>query len=461
MPPELRESQKTAVDFLLRHGRAILADPPGAGKTATVAEELRIAHPERTLVVAPVPVLHHWMRELERWAGIEATLYRGTPKQRAKIRESIEAPYTLVMGYETFRGDIEHIGDVPWDAIVFDEAHRLKNRQAKQTKAAWQVTKKVPWITFATGTPVLNRAEELWSLLHMIDRKRWSSFWRWAEEHFIVETNNWIAPRPVKLIHGLKPDHVEEVASEVAEVMIQRNMEDLLDLPKLTENLIDVDLTPAERRNYDQLAEFFWTEVDGDTIVTQNHLAQMTRLQQLIDGWEESSSSKVDAAVDTIADLVADGEQAIVFTRYTNTAKRIAEALQKRKIAAETYIGSTPAEQRDLLVRRFQGGVGDKVEVIVATQAAMGEGVDGLQYAARHVVFVDRDWTPARNDQALGRLLRNGQNQPVVAHHIVARDTIDMVVWAANEAKVSVIRAVTGQTFKALVTGQVEIEENA
>ena len=105
---------------------------------------------------------------------------------------------------------------------------------------------------------------------------------------------------------------------------------------------------------------------------------------------------------------------------------------------AVTYTGDISQKHRDILRQEFIDG---DLNVLVGTLATMGEGIDGLQ-VARHLVMVDRDWTPARNDQAIGRLLRRGQDRPVVVHHVYAEGTIDEDVAQSCARKTETIESV-------------------
>ena len=168
-------------------------------------------------------------------------------------------------------------------------------------------------------------------------------------------------------------------------------------------------------------------------------MSKLTRLRQLASDWgglweENTPGTKVKAAVELVDDLAP--EQVVVLTAYKETARRIAEL-----VGAPAYTGDTSAEERESMLRRFRAG---EETVLVGTLATVGEGVDGLQ-VARHVVLVDRDWTPARNEQAIARIRRSGQQaDQVVAYHIFARDTVDETVARMLVEKQGVIDALLG-----------------
>lgn len=441
--PDLRPYQHTAVDFLTEHGRAILAYPPGTGKTATVSRWLSDLPGFRVLVVCPNgPVLQHWKDEMWRWGELAATIGTGTKIRRHRSRTFSTGG--LILNYECMRQDIDELVKIPWDAVVFDESHRLKNRKALVFKAAAKLARRTPRIALVTGTPILNSADELWTSLHMLEPARYKSFWRWADYHFDVTTTRHRG-RAVQEVGALKSSHAALLRESLTGSLIQRPLAELLpDLPPVTETYLHVDLTPPERAMYDSMKANFWMEHGADLTVAPNKISQSLRLRQLASDWSAfigvaewgfgiQLGAKGKAAVDLIADLAP--EQVLVFCAFRHTVDALVHALDGQ---AAPYHGGHSAEGRAQAIADFKSG---RRRVLVGTLATLGEGVDGLQ-VARNMIMVDRDWTPARNEQAIGRLRRSGQRSAVNVVHLVANDTIDQVVSAALARKQSVIEAV-------------------
>lgn len=445
---QLRPYQRQALDFILERRRVIYADAPGTGKTPTscaVAEALG----GRVLVVAPLPVLGHWRDELARWhPTAQVFVGHGTAAQRRKARQafaSAAGARVLIINYETLRSDIDELVTIGFDTLICDEAHRLKNRKAKTFKAAEKLARRVDDVLLVTGTPILNAAEELWALLHLLDPKGYPSFWRWADEYCDVEqTTFWgRSSQPVNLVHGLKPGAAAKLRDTLANVLIQRPIEWLLpDMPEVEHVLLPVTLSPAERKLYDQLEKHYWTQQDGEVVIAPNEVSKLTRLRQLASDWgglwsdQDQAGTKVKATIELIEDLAP--EQIVVLTAYKNTAEQIAAAIPDCAV----YTGDTDAQGRIEALDFFGNGI---VRVLVGTLGAISEGVDGLQ-VARHIVLVDRDWTPARNEQAIARIRRSGQEaSSVVAYHVFAQGTVDEMVARTLTEKQQVIDSLLGQ----------------
>lgn len=432
--------------FLTERKRALLALPPGAGKTAIVSRALGESALGRSLIVATNgPVLQHWQAELWRWGKIPSYRGTGSLRHRALVRgyvdhEEQELPVAVVVNYETFRRDIDELVTVDWQTVVFDESHRLKNRQSQTFKAAKRL--KSEHLYLVSGTPVLNRAEELWTSLHLMDPKRYRGYWGWAEKFFEIKFPRY-QRRIVRAVGAIKsPQHAAILRTQLAERMYFRPLEEILpDLPPVTETVYEVTLSAEEQKAHDSMLTNFWMEVGDDIVQAPNAITKMTRLRQLASDWSvfgEAPGTKAQAVAQLVDDL--GGEQCIVFCAFRATVDALVEMLLKAGHVTYGYHGGYDANCRSIAIGAFQRG---SAQVLVATIATLGEGVDGLQ-VAHNAVMVDRAWTPAANEQAIARLRRQGQKSSVNVIHLVAAGTVDEVVNDALREKRSVVEAVMG-----------------
>lgn len=447
---ELRSYQLDAIKAMdAADGRAIFAYAPGTGKTATTVRWLEDYN--RILVVAPNgPVLTHWATEADEWAGLLLAHGTGSPKKRARVRDSLSLGNGLIVNYETMRGDIDELIKIPWDAVVFDESHRLKNRKSLTYKAAKKLAGGVDRVMLVTGTPILNAAEELWASLSILEPKVYRSFWRWAEMHFHIVYNrrgrfmvreickaSWCGKCKGR---GLLPGHAKMLRHELGVRLIQKPLEELLpDMPPVTETYLTVQLSPAERRSYDSMLKDAWMILGDELVVAINDVSKQTRLRQLASDWsafgETTLGAKGKAAVDLVVEDM-ESEQVVIFAAFRETVTTLCREIPK----SVEYHGGLTRLERDQAIQRFITG---EARVLVGTIGTMSEGIDGLQ-VARNVIFLDRDWTPARNEQAIARLQRSGQLSSVNVTHIVAENTVDDAVATALRRKRSVIEAVLG-----------------
>jgi SNF2 family DNA or RNA helicase len=444
-------------------GRCIYADPVGARKTATTLTWLsQQADLPRTLVVAPKAVHGHWGRECARWFPAADFLAAGKNKESRHIGYSLiqhaDEPVVAITTYEAMKIDEKQIIQADFHTIVFDEGHRLKGRRTGVALTANAITRDADCLLLVTGTPIMNSADEMWQYLHMLDRKTYSSFVRWTDEHFVIETAYFRGRSfpPTRVIHDMKPSHVKIVQQQFSKWKIQRPIEELFAGEAWVEPaehvVVPVVMTSSERKAYDKLVKFGWSVVGKEVITTDNKVAHNTRLQQLSSDWGTLDSSlddgaKVVAAAELIGDL-ARRETVVAFTSYKATAHRLVARLDKLGLRARTYTGD---DDREAVLEDYERCL---VDVVVGTLAALGTGVDGLQRRGSSIVMLDRGWTPAINEQAIGRRRRSGQRERVSVYHVFNEGTIDVAVVKACLDKANVIEVLDGRPLKDSIYGK-------
>lgn len=459
--PALRHYQLEASAHLANARRCIEADAPGSGKTATIVSAVDAIDSWPVIIVCPLAgglITNHWAKEIRAWAQqpVEIFMATGSAKQRRTAwshAATCAGRYAVITNYEAARADIAWLQASQAKTLVLDEAHRVKNHRSKSFDALKRVAASRPVFFAVTGTPILNRIEELWTLLHMIDPKRWPSFWRFVERYCETEVTNFNGRvrTPVRIITGAKPGMEVVLRQELAGVMVRRPLEDLLpELPEITRTTYEIDLSPTERRVYDQMADFYFTQfADGSQIIAPNEVSKITRLRQLANDvsllgpGEGKLSSKLAALRDLVDDLFP--EPVVIFSDFAQVAEKAASLLGGAYIT-----GNVPAKARTEIVDTFVAG---NIRVLCGTIGAIGEGVDSLQRAAHHLIFIDQDWTPARNEQAIARVHRYGQKERVFVHVLTARGTVDEYVTKTLERKERVIDSIVGLEWDAIAKG--------
>lgn len=454
---ELRPYQQEAVTFLQSRSRAIEGDAPGVGKTATVITSLasREPAPSPVLVLCPLSVVRHWEAEIGRWTAYQPIVGIGSAGQRRQARESIieasEAQVVYVTNYEAAKSDIADLAGISWQAMICDEAHRLKNRKTKTFKVTRQLALPTSIFVAITGTPILNRVDELWSLLHLVDPKRWKSYWAYVDAFCDSKTTtfNGKLAIPVRVVEGLRPGMDGVLRQQLRDVMIRRSLDELLpELPEINETIYEVDLSGAERKAYDQMADRYFSDLpDGSKLIAPNDVAKITRLRQLSNNWSvlgatDESSTKIKRLMELLDDI--GDEQVVIFSAFAKVIDPIAAALKAGKITGDV----APNDRADV-IKAFRSGY---LRHVCGTIGAMGEGID-LQ-TARHVVFCDLDWTPARNEQCIARVHRYGQRADAVFVHVIAaRNTIDSYIAKTLADKQAIIDSLVGMSWHGVTQG--------
>jgi SNF2 family DNA or RNA helicase len=416
---------------LTAHGGAYVGWSRGLGKSlgaCALVEELEC---QRVLVVAPNTAKRAvWEPELHRFLpDYEVVVLRNSKSQREKdlgyVRQLIQAeqPFALVVHYESLAiietergGGWKKLGE--WDMVIADEAHRIANPKAKMTKAL----KKVParYKLALSGSIIQNHAEELFSPLQWLFPKLYKSRWRDWNDRFLDYVDSGYS----RVCVGVKIEMLDELRKELGVFMTVRTKEDELDLPPRTEETRYVELSPAQRKAYDDLRESCIAELDDGSVVTaEDGLVLLTRLRQVASGLdlltgELSDSSKLDFITEMILDN--SDEAYVVFAWYRASAYALADRLTR--LGVETYVvtGDVKQDDRARYIQEFQAG---QRRVFIGTIKTLGESVNLMR--ANNAVFIDRSFNPSDNDQSADRIWRIGQEKPVLVTHVVAKGTVD------------------------------------
>ena len=226
---------------------------------------------------------------------------------------------------------------------------------------------------------------------------------------------------------------------------VRRKQDELPDLPDRIDQTIEVELSPAQRKVYDDLAERFIAELpDGEQIMATTVLAQLTKLRQIATGLDllgdtVEDSTKIDLALEMIKDNLPN--KTVVFAWHRATVRSITSRLENEGVSVRAVTGATKERDRAQYVDEFQND--PNVKVIVATIKTLGEAV--TLHAASDLIFMESSWTPTDMEQAADRVYRIGQTRHVTITNIVAKDTVDVLrVLPVVKSKDAMRRLVLG-----------------
>lgn len=442
--------QAQAIDDYFDQDQLLCAWEMGTGKTLFAIERdlhFRSSLPRRsskffkTLVVAPLSTHVQWAKTIRHETGLRAKII--DPKSRSTFLDPRFEYH--IMHYEALRLMPKELKQYKFDHAVFDECHRLKNRNTKQTKAAKYL--RIPLLTDMSGSPVTDRPQDIWSILNHLKPKDYTSYWRFFHTMTDSErpwgSNYWVTKGPSEkwLNHGLA--RIDPFYSRIL-------ADDCLDLPAISKVKMEVELPKSMRKAYEDMRKemLAWVEsFDGDEVPLPAPaiIAKMIRLQQFAMATirynpdtekyrMEMPSPKIKAATDLIADN--DTEHFVVFSQWRHPLVLLRQQLDKLRpsVTSVMFTGNETGALRERAKEEFITSKND-TRVMLATIDAGGEGVDGLQYACRNLIFLDRSWTPTKNDQAIARLRRGGQEHKVNVFDVVASNTIDQERHSKIELK--------------------------
>lgn len=363
----LREYQVFGAKYALVQHRALLGDEMGLGKTIqalAVLAHLAASGADHFLVICPVSVLYNWLREVRSRTHLSAHLLhgpdRGANYSRWRSRGGIAV---TSYGYaEHLATESPHLG-----ALIVDEAHYIKNPNAKRSRAARALAHRTERALFLTGTPLENRLNEFARVVEPLNQE--------------------IAEAIDAELDFITPKRFRE---SVAPVYLRRNTEDVLtELPDLVEVFEEVELSSQDRRHYLRaLGSSHFQEMRRAAFASPES-AKLKRLQELAD--EAASNDR----------------KVVVFTYFLDVAQAVCRLFGRAAFGPIT--GQTPAAARQGVIDLFTNTNGPAV--LVAQIVAGGTGLN-IQ-AASVVVICEPQVKPTLETQAIGRVHRMGQLRSV------------------------------------------------
>lgn len=415
--------------FLHQHGLGgILADDMGLGKTlqvlALVQHAVAGGASDPFLVVAPTSVVTAWRQQATTHApGLRVGVVGRRTHDVAAIARDHDV---VVTTYALLRLEREQFAPLHWGGLVLDEAQQVKNHQSKAYAAVRALD--ADFRLAVTGTPFENRLMELWSLLS------------------ITAPGLYPAPRRFRdvVVGPVEKDGdaaaLDRFRRRIRPFMLRRTKELVAaELPPKQEQVLEIELAPRHRKIYDthlakerQKILGLVEEFDRNRVAIFSALTKLRQLAldpALVDPEHDRvGSAKLDLLADQLAEVTAEGHQALVFSTFTTFLRRVRDRLTAEGIATVYLDGST--RDREAVIEAFRRG---EAPVFLISLKAGGVGLTLTE--ADYVYVLDPWWNPAAEAQAVDRAHRIGQDKHVNVYRLVATDTIEEKVMALKARK--------------------------
>lgn len=422
--------QNVGVEFVLAAGgRALVADEMGCGKTVQAIGASLVMRDQweagRILTLCPASLKINWRREWLKFAGLESTVWSGKKRDG-----SIDAP-VHICNYDIFGKHRAQFEEMGIDVLIADECHYLKNKDAQRTQAVFGGGRgkariapfPAPYAILLSGTPVLNRPAELFSLLNYLAPDRFSDWYAYANRYGAWPPGN-MQRRPST------PQNLDELHDRTKDLVIRRKKKDVIkDMPPKLVSDVFVDLSAVQRKGY--------TKLLGDVADEWSQAASEKRKPTLAELQELTAylnACKLPKVREIIAELKEDENRAVlVFSTRLDPLRQLAAEYGDDAVYID---GSMKPEDRQLAVDRIQKG-----QASIALLSLRAAGVGLTLTRADTVIFLDQDFVPANHLQAEDRAHRIGQVNPVQIYYLLCTDTVDEDLRHLIERKL----AITGQ----------------
>ena len=471
LPFALMPFQRAGVEFAARRDNALIADEMGLGKSIQAIGIINLdAASRRVLIVCPASLKLNWYRELKTWL-VNKELTVG-------IAQGGYWPGTdiVIINYDITARAREQIDSYEWDLIVLDEAHYIKSPEAIRTKSiiGGKVGRGEKAQSFSavrakrrialTGTPILNRPAELFSMLHWLDPREWASRFHYARRYC---AGGWgmydgashleelqLRLRQSLMIRRLKRDVLQELPAKMRSVIeyevpelrieLEQEIQDAKAREKALASLraaVEIAKASEDPQEYRRAIE----ALRSGLAVAFNEMAALRK---------RTAVAKIPHVIGHVKDILASSpeDKVVVFAHHRDVVDALHTAFGAQ--AVKLY-GGMSNEEKDAAVQRLQ--LDPTCRVFVGSITAAGVGL--TLTAAHRVVFAELDWTPSNVTQCEDRCHRIGQKGTVLVQHIVLAGSLDASIARKLVLKQAIIDRALDEMDKLRADAVIPTEE--
>jgi len=428
----------------LGHRSYLLADEPGLGKTAQSLLAASVAGAYPLLAIVPNVVKMNWVREVEMW----------TPQRRATVihgdGDTLDAfADVVIVNYDVLDRHRAWLGTLGFKGMVVDEAHFIKNLQSQRSRHVLALAEQIrrrtpggnPLLMALTGTPLINDVDDfraIWQFLGWIDGdKPTAKLMARLEATGLTpaDAGFYSEARAAVIDMGIVRRRKVDVATDLPAKRIA-------DLPVELDDDLGRSIRQAERELAARLVNRYHGLVSarhpGRTAPTLDGVQRAAFIRAVAHAELEESKgqttgenvftmvrkigqAKAGLAADYAVQLAHSVGKVVFFAKHIDVMDTAEQIFAKRGMRSVSLRGDQTALARQAAIDAFNNDPG--VAVVVCSLSAAGVGVN-LQ-AASNVVLAELSWTAAEQTQAIDRVHRIGQSEPVTAWRIIAAHTID------------------------------------
>lgn len=382
----------------------------------------------KILVIAPKRVAEDtWTREHAKWdhlRDLRISTVMGSAQQRRAALDADADIYVMGRDNTVWLVDLMRERKAwPFDMVVIDELSSFKNPQAKRFKALRKVMPRVSRVVGLTGTPSPNGLMDLWAQVYLLDAgERLGRTLSWYRDQYFTPAahNGYVVYR-----WALRKGAAEKIQQLISDICVSMSAADYIQLPERIDREIPVRLADEEMAVYRAMERDALVELQGETVAALSAAAVMNKLLQMANG------------------RVYDDRHGVVrlHDRKLEALQEIVDTATEPVLVFYSYKHDLDAIQGAIPVARTLGGPEDiaawnrgEIPVLLAHPASVGYGLN-LQDGGHIIVWYGLTWSLELYQQANARLHRQGQERPVIVHHLVAEGTVDEQVMKALKAK--------------------------
>ena len=444
----------------------------GTGKSKVLLDNISMLYDKGkingALIVAPKGVYKNWLdseipQHLVKHIQKKAVLWQALINQKQKLKlDSLFKPeidlHILIMNVEAFstRKGVEFAEKFLLShntLMAIDESTTIKNPGAKRTKAIVKLGEMAKYRRILTGSPVTKSPLDLYKQCEFLDP--WllghSSYYSFRTRYAIMKSANFNG-RSVQIVVGYK--NLAELSEKLKGFSYRVLKDDCLDLPAKTFMKRVIQLSPEQKKLYQQMKQLALAEMNGKMTTTATALTQLMRLQQITCGHFKADDDSVQEIknnrIDELMELLEEVEgKAVIWAHWRHDIATIVREIEKEYPGSVmTYYGDTTPDDRQKAIREMQDPE-SKIRFLVGTPQTGGYGI--TLTGASTMIYYSNGYDLEKRKQSEARIDRIGQKKPMTYIDILAEDTVDERIVKALRKKINIATQVMGEELKAWI----------
>lgn len=378
------------------------------------------------LVVCPKSLVRGvWLEEVKKFSDL--SVYDLTKKKIIKGKTVYPQPPNgfdfYIINYEQLNKKKDVIKKLDINAVFFDESSKLKNHNTITWRAANDIVEKMEYRYLLSGSPMPHGPEDAWSQIYLLDRgmSLGTSYW-----YFMERTHKKFTTSDGRK-HFWKPtaSGAKWVKDQVSKISLYYDKRECIDLPAFQNIVIPCELSPKQRKAYDELKKELCTIVDGEYVVAKSATSVIPKFQQITGGFAKTVDDNVipfpeNPKLDTLLDLVESiDDKIIIWAWFRHEIEAIHKAILNLGRSCVYIYGGMNAKHIQDCIDGFKSGI----EILVANQAVLGYGHNLV--CAHYAIVFSNPLNYELRHQSRERIERIGQKEHMFYYDLVAKDTVD------------------------------------
>ena len=445
----------------------------GTGKSKVLLDNVAMLFDKgkinSVLIVAPKGVYKNWYdseipEHLPKHIDRNVVLWKAliTKEQKSKLDSLFEQDFTklqiFVMNVEALSTKkgldfARQFLNVKKALFAVDESTTIKNPGAKRTKNILGLSKMGKYRRILTGSPVTKSPLDLYTQCHFLDPYLldYTSYYAFRNRYAEMRTANF-SGRSVQVVTGYK--NLAELSETLKPFSYRVLKDNCLDLPPKTYMKRVIQLTPEQKRVYQQMKATALATLNGKMVTTMNVITQLMRLQQITCGHFKADDDSIqnikNNRITELMDVLEEVEgKAIIWAHWRHDINTIVESIEEQYPGSVvTYYGDTSTEDRQKAIKKIQDPE-SKVRFLVGTPQTGGYGI--TLTGASTMIYYSNGYDLEKRQQSEARIDRIGQKKPMTYIDIIAEETVDEKIVKSLRKKVNIATEIMGEKLKAWI----------